>query len=229
MEENLTTIYLIRHSVRMNNNEKVDSYKTSQSELIKEEKNILSVDGEIRANILSDELELQNIDVVYASNCVRTLQTAKYMLHKQNLKVNIDERLDERRIGIPNDKEFPNYYTLQFLDENYKTVGGESQKEVRNRMLEVFNEIVDSNKGKRIAVFSHGLAISFLLMNWCKLKSINENRVIELAFKDKTVLNKRLNSPDVFKIVMDENKDIKDINNISFEDLPYMDFKKYEA
>ena len=227
MEKNLTTIYLIRHSVRMNNDEKVESYKTSQNNLLKAEKNILSVDGEIRANILSDEAELQNIDVVYTSNCVRTLQTAKYMLYKQNLKANIDERLDERRVGIPNDKEVPNHYTKQYLDENYKTVGGESQKDVRVRMTEVFDEIVEKNKGKRIAIFSHGYAICFLLMKWCKLKSISENRNIELEFNGKTIINKKLNSPDVFKIVMNENNNIIDIQNIVFEDLSYMDFKKF--
>ena len=228
MEKSLTTIYLIRHSVRMNNDEKIESYKTTQSNLLKSEKNILSVEGEMRANTLSNEDELQNIDVVYTSNCVRTIQTAKYMLYKQNLKANIDERLDERRVGIPNDKEVPDHFTRQYLDVDYKTVGGESQRDVRTRMLEIFNEIIDKNKGKRIAIFSHGFAICFLLMNWCKLKRISENREITLEFNGKTIINKKLNSPDVFKIVMDENKNVIDIQNIIFEDLEYMDFKKFE-
>ena len=228
MENNLTIVYLIRHSVRMNNEEKIESYKTSQSNLLKAEKNILSIEGELRANILSDEAELQNIDVVYTSNCVRTLQTAKYMLYKQNLKANIDERLDERRVGIPNDKEVPDHFTRQYLDEDYKTVGGESQRDVRTRMLEIFNEIIDKNKGKRIAIFSHGFAICFLLMNWCELKSISENREIKLDFKGKNIINKKINSPDVFKVVMDDNKNVIDIQNIVFDDLEYMDFKKFD-
>ena len=71
--------------------------------MLKEEKHILSVEGERRADILCNQEELQNIDCVYTSNCVRTLETAKYLLDKQNLNVTIDERFDERRIGIPND------------------------------------------------------------------------------------------------------------------------------
>ena len=59
-----TVVYLIRHSVRFNNTEMIESYKTSQSELIKSEKIVLSVTGEKRADILSNEQELQNIDVV---------------------------------------------------------------------------------------------------------------------------------------------------------------------
>ena len=70
-------------------------------------------------------------------------------MEKQNLKANLDERLDERRTGKPNDKEYPDWYTRQFQDENFKTEGGESQKDVRERMESVFNEIVERNKGKR--------------------------------------------------------------------------------
>lgn len=83
-----TVVYLIRHSVRFNNKNLIEKYNTNQNELIKYEKIILSVTGEKRAEILSNEKELQNIDVVYTSNCVRTLQTAKYLLEKQNDTVN---------------------------------------------------------------------------------------------------------------------------------------------
>ena len=96
---------------------------------------VLSVIGERRSEILSNEEELQNMDVVYTSNCVRTLQTAKYLLDKQKLKVNIDDRFDERRVGIPNEGKVSDWYTQQYLDENYKTSFGESQKEVRKRTL----------------------------------------------------------------------------------------------
>ena len=144
-----TVVYLIRHSVRFNNKNLIEKYNTNQNELIKYEKIILSVTGEKRAEILSNEKELQNIDVVYTSNCVRTLQTAKYLLEKQNLKVNIDERFDERRTGKPNSDKVPDWYERQFFDENYKTEGGESQAEVRQRMSEAFEEVVKDNKGKK--------------------------------------------------------------------------------
>ena len=102
----ITTIYLIRHSEKFDK-KRINNYLTTQSNLIKEEKIILSVEGERRAKILSEQEELNNINVVYTSNCVRTLQTAKYLLAKQNLMVNIDERFDERRVGIPNYREYP--------------------------------------------------------------------------------------------------------------------------
>ena len=141
----MTTLYLIRHSVRMKRDD-IETYNTTQPRIIKEEKIILSSEGEKRAEILSKEVELQNIDVLYTSNCVRTLATAKYMMESQNLKANIDERLDERRVGKPNDDIYPDWFIRQYMDENYKTDGGESQKDVRKRMDEVINEILEIEK-----------------------------------------------------------------------------------
>ena len=77
-----TTIYLIRHSTRLST-QRIDEYNNNDSTTLKREKIILSVSGEKRAETLANEAELQNIDKIYASNCVRTLQTAKYMMANQ--------------------------------------------------------------------------------------------------------------------------------------------------
>lgn len=217
-----TTVYLIRHSVRFNSN-KILQYNTNQNNILKNEKIILSVEGERRAEILSDEKELQNIDIVYTSNCVRTLQTAKYLLKKQNLRVNIDERFDERRVGKPNDDIVKDWWLKQYIDENYKTEGGESQKEVRSRFTDAFNDVLKANKGKRIAIFSHGYAITFFLMTWCKFKYNGIKDNLQFYYRNKKIFDKKLNAPEVFKLVFDENNKIKDIKNIEFKSLPYVD------
>lgn len=217
-----TTVYLIRHSVRFNSNN-IIQYNSKQSNIKKSEKSILSVEGEKRSEILSNEKELQNIDVVYASNCVRTLQTAKYLLEKQNLNVNIDERLDEKRVGKPNDDVVKDWWQRQYEDENYKTEGGESQKEVRERVAEVVNEILDANKGKRIAIFSHGYAITFYLMTWCKFLYNGRKDDVQFYYKNKKIFDKKINAPEVFKLEFDENNEVIDIKNLEFDDLPYRD------
>ena len=142
----MTTLYLIRHSIRFSNSDILE-FKTTQPPLIQSEKSVLSVEGEKRAEVLASIEELQNIDVVYASNCVRTLQTAKYLLKAQNLPVTLDERLDERRFGEPNSDIYPDWFERQYLDDNFKTVGGESQKDVRERMNQAIGEILKENAG----------------------------------------------------------------------------------
>lgn len=217
----MTEIYLIRHSVRfMNSN--IETYLTDQSNLIKNEKIILSVEGEKRALILSNEKELQNIDKVYTSNLVRTQATAKYLCYNQNLKINIDDRLDERRVGIPNDNEVKDWFTRQYLDENYKTIGGESQVDVRNRMYQAICDILKDNVNKRVAVFTHGYAITFLLLKWCKLINITPLGHLTLSYNDKIILDKKINAPEVFKLTFD-NLELKKIELIQFDDLEYMD------
>ena len=214
----MTTLYLIRHSVRMKRDD-IETYNTTQPRIIKEEKIILSSEGEKRAEILSKEDELQNIDVLYTSNCVRTLATAKYMMESQNLKANIDERLDERRVGIINDKEVPDWFIRQYQDFDYKTIGGESMREVQTRFSEVINEILEKHENKRIAVFAHGYAITSYLLKYCKLMHVSEDR-LEIEYNGKTLYNRRLNAPEVFKLTFD-NKEIKNIELIEFNDLPY--------
>lgn len=214
----MTTLYLIRHSVRMKRDD-IETYNTTQPRIIKEEKIILSSEGEKRAEILSKEDELQNIDVLYTSNCVRTLATAKYMMESQNLKAHIDERLDERRVGKPNDDIYPDWFVRQYKDFDYKTEGGESLREVQHRFNEVINEILEKHENKRIAVFAHGYAITSYLLKYCKLMHVSEDR-LEIEYNGKTLYNRRLNAPEVFKLTFD-NKEIKNIELIEFNDLPY--------
>ena len=217
-----TTIYLIRHSVRFND-KNIEQYISSQNRLLRNEKIVLSVQGEKRAQILSDEEELQNLDAVYVSNCVRTLQTAKYILEKQKLKVTIDDRFDERRVGVPNDNVVKNWFVVQYLDENYKTIGGESQKEVRARFWEALSEALNEYKGKRIAVFSHGYAITFLIMKWCKFEYIESTDNLRFTFKGKEIYNQKMNSPEVFKLQFDNNNELANICVLKFDDLPFVE------
>ena len=217
-----TTIYLIRHSVRLNKNF-IDKFHTTQNKTILNEKICLSIEGEKRAEILSNEKELQNLDMIYTSNCVRTLQTAKYIIEKQHLKVSVDDRFDERRIGKPNDDVVKDWWLRQYLDENYSTEGGESQKDVRNRFEEAFNEVIRDNRGKRVAIFSHGYAITFFIMKWCKFEYLKDDDYLQLKFNGKIIFSNNINAPEVFKLIINDDDELVDISNIRFEDLPYQD------
>ena len=213
----MTTIYLIRHSTRIDR-KYIEKYLTTDSTLVRNEKDILSVEGEERAKILSNEEEFTNIDRIYTSKCVRTLQTAKYLIEKLDKPAIIDERLDERRVGIPNEGKHPDWFVKQYKDKDFKTENGESQNEVVARMNEVINEILENNKDERIAVFSHGYAICFYLLQFAKLDYIDENKSIKIKYKNNYLLDGVLNAPEVFKLSF-EDKKLIDIEHLVFEDL----------
>ena len=213
----MTTVYLIRHSTRIDK-QYIEKYLTSDSSLVRNEKDILSIEGERRAELLSNEPELSNIDKIYTSKCVRTLQTAKYLMEKNNLQATIDERLDERRVGIPNEGKHPDWFVKQYTDKDFKTENGESQNEVVERLNEVINEIVENNQDKRIAIFSHGYAICFYLLQYSKLDYIDADKKIRIKYKNKVLLDGLLNAPEVFKLTFDKLK-LVDIDHIEFADL----------
>ncbi len=90
-----TIIYLIRHSEQLKL--KGENFSNDSSQ-IKNEKIPLSIKGEFLAQSLSNIEELKNIDVLFSSNYVRAISTAKYIAEKNNIEINIDERLRRTQI-----------------------------------------------------------------------------------------------------------------------------------
>lgn len=195
-----TSIFLIRHSEQLKIKGLLNSSENSQ---IANEKIILSVKGEKKAEELSNIEELSTLDSVWCSNYVRALATAKYIAERNNLSIQISTDLNERKLGNLDslaklrDKYTYPFTTEQLLDENLKNENRENRIEVNNRMTSFINSLLNSNEGSRIAVVSHGASIKFLLMNWC---SLNQN--FDLVYND-TIL--KIDSPSV--IELEFNKD----------------------
>lgn len=213
-----TIVYLIRHSTKINP-KIIGIYNTNDNELEKTEKKMLSVEGEKRAEILSKEKEFDDIDVLYSSDYVRAMQTAKYFLEGKNIKLNIDKRFNERNKGTYDKNKYPNFFCDQYWNKDFKSEDGESQVEVNKRVTEAFNDVINNNKGKKIVIVSHGTAISFLLMNWCELLDVQSNLLRKFKYKDKIIINRPYNAPEVFKLTINENNEVIDIENIEFDSL----------
>lgn len=91
----ITFVYLIRHSEQLKINNKIVKNETSQ---VSNEKIILSIEGEKKAEEISNSKELCNIDVLWSSNYVRATSTAKYIAEKNNIEIKIDEGFNERKV-----------------------------------------------------------------------------------------------------------------------------------
>lgn len=85
-----TIIYLLRHSEQYR-----DFYNFGDTQL-ENEKIILSIDGEKKAEELSNNLELLDIKELWSSSYSRAIGTAKYIAKNNNLLINIDSKLNER-------------------------------------------------------------------------------------------------------------------------------------
>jgi broad specificity phosphatase PhoE len=117
---------------------------------------------------------------VYASTAIRTQQTAKFCLEAMgsDLHVNTDEKLLEQDAGdwagqprcvvyqrceVKRELDSPRQWHFKSGDE----IKGESKADVAARMLAWLNQILDecvkSDTHQHIVVFTHGLALKFLL------------------------------------------------------------------
>ena len=212
----MTTIYLIRHSKKYNKSNYLN-INSNQDNILLDEKVILDTTGEKMAEEMSKREEFDNLDMIYTSNLVRAISTAKYFFEKQNIRPIIDERFDERRVGIPNDKEYPDWYFRQFEDKDFKTVGGESVNDCFKRFNEAFMEVVENNKGKRVAIFTHGNAMIFFLIHYVDKYMVNDYKNFTFIYKDKAIFEGKINFLDTFKIEIDDDNNISDIKVIRYE------------
>ena len=197
-----TSIYLIRHAETVEEN---GIRNTDESSQIINEKEILSVYGEEQSKKLSENNELKNIDVIWTSSYTRAKATAKYIANNNDLCINIDSRLNERKLG--NLKELAEFMKNkntrdpsqeQLLDRKFKTSDGESAEETNQRMTNFFDRILKEYAGKKIVVVSHGGSIKFFLLNWCE---VNED--VNLVYNNKVL---DITSPCLLKMTFRDNE-----------------------
>ena len=208
----MTTIYLIRHSKPM----KVNNTFNKDNLQLQNEKSSLSIEGEQIAKEKLNKKEFDDIDIIFSSNYVRTIQTAKYLSEKNSAEINVISDLGERKFGLDSWDELPdNFERKQFLDENYKLNNGENQNEVRNRMYSAIMKILNEYPNKRIAIVSHATAISYLLKKWCDVNIIDDK--LRYSFKNEIVLDGYFNYCETFRLVFDDENKLIDIKNIKLD------------
>lgn len=197
-----TVVYFIRHADTIDEKGIRNTKETSQ---MINEKEILSIKGEEDSKRLSKNEELKNIDTIWCSSYVRAKQTAKYIAEENNLQINLDDRLNERKLGnleeiaiFMKDKKTRDPSQEQLLYPKFKTSDGESAEDTNKRMTEFLKECLNENKDKKIAIVSHGGSIKFLLLNWCK---VNEN--MKLEYKDKEL---NVTSPSLLKLTFKDEE-----------------------
>lgn len=200
---NETIVYLIRHAETVN---ETGIRNTNEDSQLINEKEILSVEGENQARLLSKNKNLKGLDAIWSSSFARAKATAKYIAYENNIPFNLDSNLSERKLG--NLKELGKFMEgkktrdpsqEQLLDVEFRTSDGESATQTRKRMNEFFEKILKEYEGKKVAVVSHGGSIKFFLLNWC---SVNDD--VKLVYNNDTVLD--IKSPCLLKLTFVKNE-----------------------
>ncbi len=131
----------------------------------------LNAYGQRQAQRLANYIRNIGVAALYTSDLKRATETAALLAEKLGSEPITDKRLRERDIGTwqgLTQKEMQSWYPVEYAQfvadpDGYRVAGGESRKDVRERIVEAFNEFLAADKGETIAILSHSTAINALL------------------------------------------------------------------
>lgn len=197
----MTTIYLINNSLTMNNLSFPDQDSLEQ----KREKRILSIEGEEASKKLASEKALQTVQFIYTSPFVMSIGTAKYLAQKLELEISIRREIGERILGNLGDKKIRMITEIQENDFDYRLNGGESLNDVKKRMVRFVDRLLEEHADKTIALFTHNVAITCLLSNWCTKGFNLDNRLI-LNYHEEAIIDGAWDGINMIEMVFDDHE-----------------------
>lgn len=203
----MKTIYFIRHSAPF---VEIDFKNDNWAEYNKNM--ILSSIGEDNAKMLCNIKELESVDEIYASNSFRAIGTAKYIAEQNHLKIKLDDRINERELGIDKLSDLPESFVINsFNNKDLKIGFGESLNDVDIRFEQFINGILKSEK-RTIALFLHGIIMLSYLQNLLDFTFDGKN--LTIRFNEVLIYTGIMKNPMVFQLIFDDDNVLVDIKYI---------------
>lgn len=192
-------IYFMRHSEVLKG---INHEFNNDNIQLRNEKSILSSKGEKLAKELSLNEEFNDLDLVVSSSYVRAMSTAKYFVEKNKCEFAVVDLFNERCHGVDSLDELPqNFEEKQFSDFNFKMEKGESLNEVRERMLNGLELLLNHTSAEKILVVSHATCIAAMLSTWCSIKYGESYK-----FNDKIILDHDWKYLECFKVEFEDDE-----------------------
>lgn len=165
----MINIYLVRHGETINNIQRRNVPETYNHEKGCPDPELNDM-GIKQAHLLGRRLQNYDIDMVYASDLLRTQKTANII--NQYIKKDIETRIDLREIdmgelhlrGFEDLKEeyVEFYYNFNKHETDMPYPNGENGSDVEKRVMRVIKEIIEKNI-KNTLIVTHGGVIKTLL------------------------------------------------------------------
>lgn len=145
-----TKIFFIRHA------------QTKKDPNVNASNWVLSNDGIEKAESFKNYSTLQNVEKIYASSEIKTVQTIEPLAKKLDKEVIQIDLFDEVRRGDKylTNEEFEIEKFKQLEDLDYPAFGGETAREALKRFEKGVKKVASANKGKVIIIVSHGTILN---------------------------------------------------------------------
>ena len=161
---NVTNVLLIRHGQSKGNAERRFGGHTATP---------LSARGRNQAEATARTLRSESLTAIYSSDLARAMDTAKPLANMTRLPVQGTSAFRERDVGVMEGLTFEDaaqqhpeqYAALLRRDFEYVLTGGESYRQLLDRARQKLDEIIEENRGGKIAVFSHTGTICILALH----------------------------------------------------------------
>lgn len=175
----MTNIYLIRHS------------QSSPSNEIEEPLWPLSKTGKLQSNKIIKALKNLKPTKIYSSPYKRAVDTVRPLSESIGMKINLDERIRERKFSEGLIENFIEVMEKAWKDFNFALDNCESGNRARKRAMNFIKEKCKDHPNKNIFVSSHGNLIGIIL------------NTLDSSFGFEQW--KKMKNPDVFKLTNLEN------------------------
>ncbi|MDQ0195577.1 histidine phosphatase family protein [Paenibacillus wynnii] len=149
-----TYIYFIRHAI-------------SPFTLDNEQYRGLSEQGKLDSRQVADLLKNEGIDVIVSSTFARAIDTVRPLADILGKEIVQYEELAERAIAsIKNEiaeVDLLRGIERSFVDIDYCMLEGETTRQAQQRSIPIINKLIIENKGKKIAIGTHGNIMTIIL------------------------------------------------------------------
>ena len=172
----MTRLIIVRHGQSVSNLQKrfTGQNETDLTDL-----------GRLQAENTARFLDHYRIDRIYASDLSRAMETARPTAARQGLEVIPEKGFREINAGLWEGMEYQairETYTEDYrvwltdLGRSHPT-GGESVVQLAERIYAAVERVIDENRGKTVAIFTHATPLRMLGCYWHGLKPEDAMRI----------------------------------------------------
>ncbi len=159
-----TNVLLIRHGQSKGNAERRFGGHTATP---------LSSRGRNQAQKTAHTLKSESLTAIYSSDLARAMETAEPLSKLTGLPIHATTAFRERSVGIMEGLTFEEaaqqhpeqYAALLRRDFEQVLTGGESYRQLLDRARQKLDQIIEENRGGKIALFSHTGTICILALH----------------------------------------------------------------